>query len=110
MMRVLIVGSRNIPCFNISSYIPPETDHIISGGAKGIDSIAEAYADLHGIPKIIVRPQYQVYGRAAPIKRNEVMVDMADYIIAVWDGLSKGTKFTIDYAKKKGKMIQVILI
>jgi len=35
---------------------------------------------------------------------------MADYIIAVWDGLSKGTKFTIDYAKKKGKMIQVILI
>lgn len=108
-MRLLIVGSRNILTFDLSNYIPSETDVIISGGAKGIDQIAERYADEHKISKFIMRPQYAKYGKAAPIKRNEAMVELADAVLVVWDGVSKGTKSTITYAQKKDKPLTVIL-
>ena len=44
-MKVMVVGSRNIESFDISEYIPADAELIISGGAKGMDSIAEKYAD-----------------------------------------------------------------
>ena len=70
--------------------------------------MAEKYADKHRISKLILYPRYNLYGRAAPIKRNEIMVDIADMIIIIWDGSSKGTKFVIDYSKKKNKPMLVI--
>ena len=109
-MKVLIVGSRSIRNYDISEHIPPETELIISGGAEGADSIAEEYADKHKISKLIMRPRYDKYGRAAPLKRNELMVDLADEVIVLWDGESRGTKHTIEYAKKNGKPVKLILI
>ena len=89
-MKLLVVGSRSITSVDLSQYIQSDVDTIISGGADGIDSLAEHYADLHRISKYILRPQYNIYGRAAPLKRNEQMVDMADAVLAIWDGDSKG--------------------
>ena len=89
-MKFLIVGSRSITDFNLSPYIPTDVDTIISGGAHGVDSLAEQYADLHRLSKYIARPRYDLYGRAAPLKRNEQMVDMADAVLVIWDGYSKG--------------------
>ena len=108
-MKLLIAGSRSISDFDLSSYISTNMDIIISGGANGIDFLAEQYADSHHISKYIIRPRYDIYGRIAPIKRNELMVDMADAVLIVWDGVSKGTQHTIKYAKKKNKPITVIL-
>ena len=108
-MKLLIVGSRSVKEFDLSKYIPPQTELIISGGASGVDSIAEKYADEHKISKLILRPRYDMYGRCAPLKRNESMVDVADTVLVVWDGISRGTKYTIDYAKRKNKTIKVIL-
>ncbi|MBR7101664.1 MAG: hypothetical protein IKC74_05190 [Clostridia bacterium] len=82
---------------------------IISGGAKGIDSIAEAYADKNKISKLILYPEYNKYGKFAPLKRNEKMVTLADTVIIIWDGISKGTKYTLDFAKKQNKNIVLIL-
>ena len=107
-MKLLIAGSRSIDAFDFAEHIPPETDLIISGGAAGIDTAAERYADEQGIAKVIVRPRYDLYGRAAPIRRNEEMVRMADAILVIWDGKSRGTKYTADYAKKQGKPVTVI--
>ena len=104
-MKLLIAGSRSITDFNLDGHVPSDVDLIISGGAKGMDMLAEQYADAHGIEKLIVRPQYEKYGRAAPIKRNEEMVDACDAVLAIWDGESKGTKYTLNYARKKGKII-----
>ena len=109
-MKLLIAGSRNIDTFNLSEHIPEETDLIICGGAKGIDRIAERYADLHKISKLVLLPQYRRYGKGAPLKRNETMVDIADRVLIVWDGLSRGTKYTIEYAKKIGKPIQILTV
>jgi hypothetical protein len=108
-MRVAVIGSRNLS-INITNYIPGGVTEIISGGAKGIDSLAEAYADTMSIPKVIIKPDYKKYGRAAPLKRNEVIVDRSDLVIAIWDGKSRGTKFVIDYANRMGKPIEVHII
>ena len=109
-MKLLIVGSRSITSFDLSPYISKETDTIISGGASGIDSLAEQYADLHRLSKYIIKPHYKLFGRAAPLKRNEQMVDMADEILIIWDGRSKGTKYTIQYAIKTNKPLTVIQV
>lgn len=107
-MNFLIVGSRSIKDFDISEYVPPEADLIISGGANGVDSIAEKYADDHRLSKLILRPRYDLYGKAAPLKRNEIMVDLADAILIVWDGKSRGTMYTVKYARRKNKNLTVV--
>lgn len=107
-MKLLIVGSRSISEFDLSPYISSDVDAVISGGAEGIDSIAERYADLHRISKYILRPRYDIYGRAAPLKRNEQMVDMADAVLVIWDGRSKGAQYTLKYAKKTNKPVTLV--
>ena len=107
-MKMLIVGSRSITDFDFSPYITADVDTIISGGAEGIDRLAEGYADEHRLSKFILRPQYDLYGRAAPLKRNERMVDIADMVLIVWDGCSKGTQYTLKYAQKTGKPICLV--
>ena len=107
-MKLLIVGSRGIKSFDLSPYVTEDIDTIISGGADGIDSLAEQYADKHRLSKYILRPSYKVYGRYAPLKRNEKMVEMADSVLIIWDGCSKGTKYTLEYAKKANKPITLV--
>ncbi len=106
-MKLLIVGSRSIEDFDLSGYVPPETELIISGGAKGIDAVAEAYADKRKISKLILRPRYDRYGKGAPLRRNEIMVEIADAVLVVWDGASRGTRYTAEYAKKKNRSVTV---
>ena len=108
-MKLLVVGSRSITDFDLSPYISNEVDTVISGGAEGIDRIAEEYADSHRLTKYILRPRYDIYGRAAPLRRNEQMVDMADAVLVIWDGHSKGTKYTLNYARKTNKPITEII-
>lgn len=108
-MRVAIVGSRDLSV-DIEKYIPENTTEIVSGGARGIDMLAERWTDQHNIPKLILKPDYDKYGRSAPIRRNEIIVQISDLVVAVWDGKSRGTKFTIDYAKKCGIPVQFFQI
>lgn len=101
-MKVAIIGSRDLDV-DIEKYIPENTTMIISGGAKGIDSLAESYANKHNIPTIIFEPDYSKYGRKAPLVRNQLIAKEADIVVAIWDGKSKGTAYTINYAQKIGK-------
>ena len=106
-VRVAVIGSRGITTVDLSQYIPKNCCLIVSGGAKGVDTIAEQYAKAHGIEIMIIRPDYEKYGRSAPIRRNDLIVDNADMVLAFWDGNSHGTKYTIDYAKRTGKPVKV---
>lgn len=108
-MKLLIAGSRSITDIDISDYIPNDVDVIIASGAAGIDTIAERYADKRRISKYIMRPNYSLYKRGAPIKRNHEMVDFCDKVLVIWDGHSRGTKSTIDYANKVGKPVEIIV-
>ncbi|MBQ7375278.1 MAG: hypothetical protein IJW52_00135 [Clostridia bacterium] len=109
-MKLLIVGSRSITNFDLSPYITENVDTVISGGAGGVDSLAEQYADIHRLSKYILRPRYDLYGRAAPLKRNEQMVDIADALLVIWDGRSKGTQYTLKYAKKMKKQVTLVVV
>lgn len=107
-MTLLIAGSRSINDFDLTPYISDDVTEIISGGADGIDTLAEKYADEHKLSKHILRPEYSKYGKAAPILRNHVMVDLADAVLVIWDGKSRGTRSTVNYAKEKGKDLTLI--
>ncbi len=107
-MKVAVVGSRSIFATDISMYIS-DGDEIVSGGAVGVDSCAAEYAKKNGLKLTVFLPQYERYGRAAPIARNKKIVDYADKIIAFWDGKSKGTLSVIKYAEKTGKLCEIIL-
>lgn len=109
-MKLLIAGSRSIKEFDLTPYIPSDTDMIITGGANGIDMLAEKFADKHKLSKTILRPDYARYKKGAPLKRNNEMVNMADGVLIVWDGKSRGTKHTIDYASKIGISVNVVII
>ena len=109
-MKIAIIGSRNLQVIDIEKYLPPDCTEIVSGGAKGIDTCAEQYACKHHIPCTVFLPEYEKFGRAAPIKRNKQIVDYADMILAFWDGCSHGTRFVIQYCKKTKKPCRVIQI
>ncbi len=107
-MKVAIIGSRSIFATDIGMYIS-NGDEIVSGGAVGIDSCAAEYAKKNGLKLTVFLPQYERYGRAAPIVRNQTIVDYADKVVAFWDGKSKGTLSVIKYAEKTGKPCEIIL-
>ncbi len=90
--------------------MPKGTKTIVSGGAKGIDTCAKQYAEKNGINIVEILPQYEKYGRAAPLKRNVEIIKIADIVLAFWDGSSKGTKFVIDNCKKMNKEVIVVQI
>lgn len=81
---------------------------IISGGAKGADTLAEYYAKEHNCELIVFKPDYKRYGRGAAFVRNRLIVDNADRVLAFWDGKSTGTQYTIEYAKKQHKVVDII--
>lgn len=101
-MKTAIIGSRNLKVGDLGEYLPEGTDEIVSGGAKGIDACAKEYALKHRIKITEFLPEYEKYGRSAPIKRNDLIVDYADTTVAFWDGLSRGTKYVIELCRKKG--------
>jgi len=106
-MKLAIVGSRKITEVNIGKYIKIMPSLIISGGAAGVDTAAELWAESKGIATEIIKPEYGRYKKAAPLIRNRAIVEMCDLLIAFWDGESKGTIHAINYAKKLGKCVEV---
>lgn len=109
-MKVAIIGSRNLNITNIGDYLPENVTEIISGGAKGVDSCAKEYALKNNIPFTEFLPDYRRFGRGAPLKRNLLIIEYADMVIAFWNGVSKGTKYVIDNCQKVNIPVKIIKI
>jgi len=114
-MRVAIVGSRNIEdkeeywYKKICENIPKNCTEIVSGGAGGIDSLAERYAKEHGLLVRVFYPEYERYGKSAAFIRNTHVVEYAHLIIAFWDGKSHGTADTIIKCWQFNKPVEIFL-
>lgn len=109
-MKVAVIGSRNIKNFTLGDFLPEGVTEIVSGGAKGVDTVAREYAKEHGLLLTEFLPEYKLYGRGAPLKRNELIVDYADLVLAFWDGKSRGTKNVIERCNSTGKEIKIFKI
>ena len=99
-MKVAVIGSRGLQVADLGKYLPEGTDEIVSGGAKGVDTSARNYALEHELKLTEFLPQYDRYGRGAPLRRNIQIIEYADQVLAFWDGKSRGTKFVIDKCKE----------
>jgi hypothetical protein len=104
-VKTIIAGSRSITDMR---YIEEavacsqfEITEIVSGGAKGIDTLAITYAQQHRIPLTIMRANWDQYGKSAGFRRNGKMANYADALIAIWDGQSRGTLHMINVAKER---------
>ena len=117
-MRVAIVGSRNIEYENLQKKayallcrnIPSGATEIVSGGAVGIDTLAEIYARQNGLPIKVFKPDYARYGKRAPLVRNDEIIHYAQYVLAIWDGSSRGTAYTVASCIKDGIPVKVVTL
>lgn len=108
-MKVAVIGSRGLRVANLEEYLPENTTEIVSGGAKGADASAKEYALTHGLKLTEFLPEYNKFGRGAPLKRNLTIIEYADIVLAFWDGRSRGTKFVIDNCRRLGIPIKIFL-
>jgi len=76
---------------------------IISGGARGADSMAEQFTVDDGLPFLEIPAEWDKYGKSAGMVRNSQLVEKADYVVAFWDGKSRGTADSIAKAQLVGK-------
>ena len=130
-MRTIVAGSRSIVEQETVNYVLNKLvlegflgiTEVVSGKAKGVDTLAENWAHTEGIPvqefpadwdnvdipgaKKKSRRDGSVYNVLAGYMRNQDMADYADALVAIWDGKSKGTKDMIERARKKGLAIYV---
>lgn len=109
-MRLAIIGSRDCPPIDIASFLTHIPDTIVSGGARGADTYARDFARQYNLHMIEYLPDYDKYGQSAPFVRNRLIVENCDEVLAFWNGRSRGTKYTLDYAKQKGKPIKIVNI
>lgn len=115
----LVVGSRNFDNYDL---LKKKLDRIlrnqkkvfiISGGAKGADTLAEKYAIEKGYYFKVFPADWNKHGKSAGYIRNTQMHDFISRflnrgIVAFWDGKSEGTKQNFDLAKKYCTPIRII--
>lgn len=118
-LKIAIAGSRDITDYSAlltalskaleaGVLIPAHSFEIVSGGARGIDTLARRYSQETGYPLTEMKPQYlHNNDRGAPLRRNKDIADYADVLVAVWDGRSPGTRHVIDYMKSINKPVYV---
>lgn len=106
-MRTIIAGSRDNVTQDIIDKAVADSGWsdlitvVISGTARGADRMGENWAKRKGIPIDSKPADWDKHGKSAGYKRNQEMAESADALIAVWDGVSRGTSHMIDIAKKK---------
>lgn len=96
---------------------------IVSGGAKGADTLAEKLADEFGYAKKIMKAdwkniytrdavvkegQYGLYNVKAGLNRNLDIADDVGVVIAFWDGKSTGTRHMIKACRDRDRIVEVV--
>lgn len=116
-MKIAVVGSRDFDDYEFLKKIlnyhlcqaGQACTQIISGGARGADTLAKQYAVEHGLDIQEFIPNWDVHGKSAGYLRNEQIVNACDELVAFCvmssDGISPGTKLSIELAEKAGKPV-----
>ena len=89
-----------------------DIEAIATGESGVVDLLCKAYAKAKGIPYEPFPANWNVIGPAAGPLRNAAMAAWASetpdsWLVAVWDGRSRGTGNMIDNARKRGLIVEV---
>ena len=115
--KVIIAGSRGFSNYKLlkekcNEYLREKRKEyniiIISGGARGADTLGEKYAQDEGFSLEKFPANWNKFGKSAGFKRNEQMAEVADALIAFWDGKSHGTKHMIEIMENKKLLVRVV--
>lgn len=104
-MRTIIAGSRDCTDYKALLSAIEQCDWtpttVICGGARGADALGKLWSVENSIPCEVYSAEWNRYGKSAGYKRNVLMAENAEALIALWDGISVGTEHMIDIAKQK---------
>ena len=118
-MKVIVAGGRDIEDFMtvtkaimqglvyLNAYSLTKPIEIVSGMARGVDSLAIEFASAIGYSIKTFPADWDKYGKSAGPTRNKQMAEYSDALIAIWDGKSRGTKNMIVQMEKIGKPVYV---
>lgn len=113
-MKIIVAGSRG---FNNKSLAFDKLDFftaskpevvVVCGMARGADLIGKAWAEERGHTVMCMPADWERDGRRAGYLRNVSMADMADALVAFWDGTSRGTAHMIREMKERSKPVRVV--
>lgn len=99
---------------------PWNITEVVSGCAKGIDDCTITWSKQMGVkchhyPADWKSQEWKSfdpkrgYDPKAGFRRNELMAQNAEALLAIWDGTSSGTKHMISMAEKYGLKIHIYL-
>lgn len=115
MFKVIIAGGRDFDNYDLlktklDKILSNISDEIIivSGKARGADSLGERYAREKGYKIAEFPAQWDKFGKRAGYLRNEEMAKYSDACVCFWDGQSKGTKHMIDLSTKHNLKLRVV--
>ena len=112
--QVIIAGGRDFTdyrllCQKCDIFFRDKTPTaIISGMARGADSLGVQYAQEHGIHVMQFPADWAGLGKRAGMVRNLQMLDVADAVVAFWNGVSRGTGHMVSEAQKRGLPLRVV--
>lgn len=112
-MKLAVIGTKEFSNYALLKEKLSEIhdiELIVSGGAPGADALATRFARKHKIYLLEFPPNHIKHDKEAKHVRDKQIVDNCDVVIAFWDGVCEGTKFTLDYAKTKKKKVIIINI
>ena len=116
MLKVIIAGGRDFTDTQyaadslvklVEENMLPDTFTVISGNARGADKVGEYLAKLWNLPLEIYPADWNQHGKSAGYIRNKQMADIADMLVAFWDGKSRGTAHMINTMKQQHKPVFV---
>lgn len=116
MIRLIIAGGRNFDNYallqskldKMLENIKSHDIEILSGKARGADSLGERYAKDRGLKVVEFPANWNRYGKSAGYRRNSEMADYATHCVCFWDGYSRGTEHMINLAENKNLKLRVI--
>lgn len=117
-MKIAVVGSRWYTDYKefaekLHGLMSPPGVVILSGGARGVDVMAQRYANDNGFDFVLFKPYHLIdstvdYSPKYFFTRNKQIADNADWVIAFWDGESSGTRHIVEYCQRNRKRLEII--
>ncbi len=109
--RVCVSGSRDYEHLaNVDRVLLalPRGIVVVHGGAEGVDRRADEVARRVGVEVEVWKADWERYGRRAGPLRNRQMVASCDFLLAFWNGVSRGTASAIQAAVDEDVPFEIV--